>query len=124
MNLDANNLYGWAMSQHLPTGDFRWMTEKEMKNTSLYKYKNDSKKGCILDGDLEYPKEPHDLHNNYRLGPEQVKVTDDMLSEYCQKIKNKYGISNGQVHKLSPTLSRKINVFCIIVIYNYTLILD
>ena len=39
MYLDANNLYGSAMSQHLPTGDFRWMTEKEMKNTSLYKYK-------------------------------------------------------------------------------------
>ena len=28
MYLDANNLYGWAMSQHLPTGGFRWMTEK------------------------------------------------------------------------------------------------
>ena len=31
MYLDANNLYGWAMSQYLPTGNFRWMTDKEMK---------------------------------------------------------------------------------------------
>ena len=26
--LDANNLYGWAMSQYLPKGGFRRMTEK------------------------------------------------------------------------------------------------
>ena len=26
--LDANNLYGYAMSQPLPTGGFKWMTEK------------------------------------------------------------------------------------------------
>ena len=31
MYLDTNNLYGWAMSQYLPTGNFRWMTDKEMK---------------------------------------------------------------------------------------------
>ena len=31
MYLDANNLYGWAMSQYLPTGGFRWMTEKKYK---------------------------------------------------------------------------------------------
>ena len=28
MYMDANNLYGWAMSQYLPTGGFRWLTEK------------------------------------------------------------------------------------------------
>ena len=30
MYLDANNLYGWAMSQYLPTGGFKWLTEKEI----------------------------------------------------------------------------------------------
>lgn len=29
--LDANNLYGWAMSQALPTCGFRWMNEDEIK---------------------------------------------------------------------------------------------
>ena len=27
MHLDANNLYGWAMSQPLPTGGFKWLKE-------------------------------------------------------------------------------------------------
>ena len=43
MYLDANNLYGWAMSQYLPTGGFRWMTEKHISKLDLAKYKDDSK---------------------------------------------------------------------------------
>ena len=30
MYLDANNLCGWAMSQYLPTGNFKWMSDKEI----------------------------------------------------------------------------------------------
>ena len=51
--LDANNLYGWAMSQYLPTGGFRWMNEKQISEIDLAKYKEDSKKGLILEVDLE-----------------------------------------------------------------------
>ena len=105
--LDANNLYGWAMSQYLPTGGFRWLTQKQIDMIDLTKYKEDSNKGLILEVDLEYPKELHDLHNGYPLGPEKVKVTKDMLSGYCQKIANKYKISTGLVHKLIPTLNNK-----------------
>ena len=35
MYLDANNLYGWAMSQFLPTGNFKWLTEKQINNLNL-----------------------------------------------------------------------------------------
>ena len=45
MCLDANNLYGWAMSQCLPTGNFRWMTNKEINKIDVGKYKTDGKKG-------------------------------------------------------------------------------
>ena len=107
MYLDANNLYGWAMSQYLPTGIFRWMTQKQIDKIDLAKYKEDSEKGLILEVDLEYPKELHDLHNDYPLGPEKVKVTKDMLSDYCKKIAEKYKISTGLVSKLIPTLSDK-----------------
>ena len=85
MYLDANNLYGWAMSQYLPTGGFKWLTEKQINKINLDDYKDDSKKGLILEVDLEYPEEIHDLHNDYPLCPEKVKVTESMLSDYCQK---------------------------------------
>ena len=107
MYLDANNLYGWAMSQYLPTGGFRWMTQKQIDKTNLVKYKKDSQKGLILEVDLEYPKELHDLHNDYPLAAEKLKVTESMLSKYCKKIADKYGISTGLVSKLIPTLGKK-----------------
>ena len=92
------------MSQYLPTGGFRWMTQKQIDKINLAKYQEDSKKGLIVEVDLEYPKELHDLHNDYPLGPEKVKVTNDMLSEYCKNISEKYSISTGLVSKLIPTL--------------------
>ena len=107
MYLDANNLYGWAMSQYLPTGGFRWMTQKQINKIDLAKYKEDSEKGLILEVDLEYPEELHDTHNDYPLAPEKVKVTKEMLSPYCKKIAEKYKISTGLVYKLIPTLSKK-----------------
>ena len=64
--LDANNLYGWAMMKPLPVGDFEWMEEKELE-----KWKNFP---CILEVDLEYPKKLHDLHNDYPLAPERLKI--------------------------------------------------
>ena len=107
MYLDANNLYGWAMSQYLPTGGFKWMTEKQINKIDLAKYKEDSDKGIILEVDLKYPKKLHDLHNDYPLAAEKIKVTNEMLSPYCEEIRKKFNISTGLVHKLIPTLSDK-----------------
>ena len=64
--LDANNLYGWAMSKPLPTHGFRWMKREELNN-----WKNQP---CILEVDLKYPEKLHDLHNDYPLAPERVTV--------------------------------------------------
>ena len=107
MYLDANNLYGWAMSQYLPTGNFKWLSQNQIEKTNLGKYTENSKKGLILEVDLEYPQELHDLHNDYPLGPEKIKIAKDMLSDYCKKIADKFNISLGLVHKLIPTLNDK-----------------
>ena len=64
--LDANNLYGWAMMKPLPVGDFKWMDEKELEHCKDFP--------CILEVDLEYPRDLHDLHNDYPLAPERLKI--------------------------------------------------
>ena len=122
MYLDANILYGWAMSQYLPTGGFRWMTEKQINKINLAMYKENSEKGFIAKVDLEYPEELHDLHNDYPLGPEKVKLTNDMLSDYCKNISEKYNISTGLVSKLYQPWGIKKSMYCITGISNYILI--
>ena len=64
--LDANNLYGWAMSRPLPTHGFKWMKVSELET-----WENHS---CILEVDLKYPRSMHDLHSDYPLAPEQIEV--------------------------------------------------
>ena len=107
MYLDANNLYSWAMSQYLPTGNFKWMTDKEIIKIDLAKYKENGKKGLILEVDLEYAIELHDLHNDYPVASEKLNVSNNMLSEYCKTIAEKYNISIGLVRKLIPMLKDK-----------------
>ena len=107
MYLDANNLYGWAMSQYLPTSNFKWMTDKDISKIDLGKYKANGKKGLILEVDLEYPRELHDMYSDYPVCPGKVKVSKNMLSAYCKKIAEKYNISIVLVSKLIPTLRDK-----------------
>ena len=95
------------MSQYLPTGSFRWMIDRETNKIDLGKYKADGKKGLIPEVELEYPRELHDLHNDYPVAPEKAKVSKNMLSRYCKEIAEKYKISIGQVNKLIPTLKDK-----------------
>ena len=83
--LDANNLYGWAMSQYLPTGNFKWM--KNINDFDVLDICDESKKGYILEVDLEYPKELHDLHNDYPLAAENIKL--DKVSKLVPNLNNK-----------------------------------
>ena len=55
MYLDANNLYGYAMSQYIPTGGFKWLTEKQINKIMNKTILSDNKKGYIIEVDLEYP---------------------------------------------------------------------
>ena len=88
MYLDANNLYGCAMSEKLPTHGFKWLTNGEMENL----FNNQivqvwEKTPCILEVDLEYPEKLHDLHNDYPLCPERVKC--DKVEKLIPNLRDK-----------------------------------
>ena len=96
------------MIQPVPVGDFNFLTKKEVKKFDLDSISDNSEIGYILEVDLEYCKELHDLHNDYPLCPEKIEVNSNMLSRYCIDIANKYKIKVGGVKKLIPNLVDKI----------------
>ena len=67
--LDANNLYGWAMSQSLPTHGFRFLQQDEISTLKLQELSDDAEDGYILKVDLHYPTHLHDCHDDYLLAP-------------------------------------------------------
>ena len=71
--LDANNLYGWVMLQPLPTGGFRWVDVKPDEISKLMEHvKRD--KGYLLEADVSYPTELHDLHNDLPFMCQRMKI--------------------------------------------------
>ena len=105
--LDMNNLYGWAMSEYLPCGRFKWLKNIDEFDVMLINEK--SPIGYFLEVDLEYPGELHELHNDFPLAPEKLVVSIDMLSKYCKKVADKYEIKVGDVKKLILNLGNKTN---------------
>ena len=65
--------------------------------------------GYFLEVDLDYPEELHDIHNDYSMAPEKIKIEDEMLSPYSFEIKNEYDIKTGGINKLAPNLMSKKN---------------
>ena len=79
MYLDANDLYGWGMSQYLPYSGFKWLNQKEVRDFCLNFISENSSICHILEVDLEYPSELHDLHHDYPLAPEELEICQNML---------------------------------------------
>ena len=68
--LDANNLYGAAMSEKLPINGFKWVNDISGINEKSYDNKN-SDKGYILEVDVDYPSKLHKLHSDMPFLPEK-----------------------------------------------------
>ena len=93
--LDANNLYGWAMCEPLPIGNFKMYDdsnlatqfEKDKIIERLENWKSSNRKGYIIEVDLEYPKKLHDFHNSYPLAPEKIKIdkVSKLIPNLCDK---------------------------------------
>ena len=89
MYLDANNLYGCAMSMKLPTYGFKWLTSGEMEKLfNTQELHTWNKTPCILEVDLEYPEKLHDKHNDYPLCPERV-MCKSRVEKLIPNLRNK-----------------------------------
>ena len=79
--LDANNLYGWAMSQKLPINGFKWLEDTSGINEEFIKnYNENNDKGYILEVDVKYPKKLHYLHSDLPVLPKRMKINK------CEKL--------------------------------------
>ncbi|XP_022799901.1 uncharacterized protein LOC111337802 [Stylophora pistillata] len=105
-NVDANNLYGWAMSKKLPTGGFEWMDEKDFNEWEKY--------SCILEVDLLPIKEEQlDYFDHYPPAPENLIINKVPKLLCTLKEKKKYiihhktlkkykslGVEIGKIHRV------------------------
>ena len=104
--LDVNNLCGWAMSQPLPTGAFRWEEDSELLAKGIADHPADDPEGFIFEVDLEYPEELHKAHSAFPLAPERMIVQGEWMSEYQRNLLG-VGVAPTEVEKLVPNLPNK-----------------
>ena len=98
--LDANNLYGFSMSQPLPYKNFKWSN-----NLTLDKIQT-----CIYEVDLSIPENLHNKFKDYPLAPEIKSIPENNLSEYKKYLNDKLNIKyNEKDKKLILDLSIKKN---------------
>ena len=72
--LDANNLYGLAMSKKLPVNSFKWLDSNKINEDFIKNYNENNDKGYILEVDVKYPKRLHELHSDLPFLSERMEV--------------------------------------------------
>ena len=72
---DTNNFYSYTMFKFLPTGRFKWRDHEEFDSN---RYSSNSSSGCVLEVDLEYPKNLRELYNDCPLAPDKLEIKKEM----------------------------------------------
>ena len=74
--LDANNLYGWAMSQKLPVNGFMWYNKylSDFNEDFVKNYNENSDEGYFLEVDVEYAKKLWSSIKNYHIYQKEKKL--------------------------------------------------
>ena len=93
----------------MPINTFKWVKDINKIEQKLIRIKNNSSTGYVLEVDSEYLQELHDIHNDYPLAPEKIKIPKEWLSDYCLKIANVHNITTGTNKKLVTNLMNKNN---------------
>ena len=105
MEVDANNLYGWAMSQEMPDGDFEWLSQGECRDIGQllnyadgrigifdiglfdHRENEEDNKSFIFEVDLEYPPELQKRDDDYPLAPEVMTIEPEITSEQLHNLR-------------------------------------
>ena len=107
MYLDANNLYGWAMSQKLPMNGFKWVKDLSQFNESFIRtYDENSDIGYFLEVDIDYPEKLFNPHEDLPFLPEGKKVNIVEKLVCSIEDKEKYVI---HMRVLKQTLNQKVH---------------
>ena len=87
--LDANNLYGWAMSKKLPVNGFKWADNNIINEQFIKNYDDNNDKGYIFEVDVKYPKRLHELHSDLPFLSERMEVNKrkKLVCNLCNKKK-------------------------------------
>ena len=81
--------------------------EKLLTEEQIMKMKWNSKKGWILEVDLEYPTFLHDAHNDYPMAPEKKVIRPEQMSEYQRRLMTDLDLTMPNTEKLVLTLEDK-----------------
>jgi hypothetical protein len=106
---DANNLYGWSMSQPLPIGDYKWEDERTYTIESIMMLDDFGERGYTLDVDIYIPEHIHDYLKDFAPAPEKCIIQDDMLSAVARMLKQKHNILSDTSPKLIMSLRNRKN---------------
>ena len=105
--LDANNLYGWAMSKKLPVNEFKWTDSDEINEEFIKSYNENDNKGYILEVDVRYPKRLHELHSDLPFLAERMKI--DQCNKLVCNLFNKK-IRHTPINSLKQALNHRLKL--------------
>lgn len=89
MYFDVNSLYGYAMSQSLPVGNYKWVDVTNEVINEILNVKEDGNTGYMLEVDMHYPKKLHVLHNDYPFLCEKMKIGNSNTSKLILNLNDK-----------------------------------
>ena len=97
MEVDANNLYGWAMSQAMPDSDFEWLSDaecREMEHRLINVVERNEifghNRGYIFEVDMDYPQELHERDDDYPMAPELITIEAQITGEKQHELRAQY----------------------------------
>jgi hypothetical protein len=107
---DVNSLYPQAMGASLPTSEYVFISDEDIKNLDVMEIPDNGDYGYILSCAINIPTHLHDMFNDLPPLPEKIIVKDEWLSSYSRDLKDKFQIKPNKIPKVVPNLYNKDSI--------------